>query len=119
MDELTPEQIEIAGLRLEGLRAELEQMLDLSKSGSKPVSLDEPIGRLSRMDAMQQQELVKANRRQHEVRLQQVMAALRRLKDGSFGDCRRCEEPIAPSRIEARPEAPFCLDCQEEIDGAR
>ena len=34
-------------------------------------------------------------------------------------ECRRCEEPIAPSRLEARPEAPFCLDCQEEIDAAR
>ena len=119
MDELTPEQIETAQAKLHGVRAELEQLLQLSKSGSKPVSLEEPIGRLSRMDAMQQQELVKANRRQHEVRLQQVLAALRRIADETFGECRRCEEPIAPSRIEARPEAPFCLDCQEEIDAAR
>jgi DnaK suppressor protein len=119
MDELSSEQVEAARDRLEALRDELEQMLDMSESGSKPVSLDEPIGRLSRMDAMQQQELVKANRRQHEVRLQQVSLALRRIDDGTFGDCRRCEEPIAPSRIEARPEAPFCLDCQEEIDAAR
>lgn len=119
MDEITREQVDAARARLEELRAELEQLLDLSESGSKPVSLEEPIGRLSRMDAMQQQELVKANRRQHEVRLQQVVAALRRIEDGSFGECRRCEEPIASSRLEARPEAPFCLDCQEEIDAAR
>ena len=119
MDELTPEQIEAAQARLGEIHAELEQLLELSKSGSKPVSLEEPIGRLSRMDAMQQQQLVKANRRQHEARLLQVQAALRRIEDETFGECRRCEEPIAPSRIEARPEAPFCLDCQEEIDAAR
>ena len=119
MDELSPEQVEQARQRLESLREELEQLLDLSESGSKPVSLEEPIGRLSRMDAMQQQELTKANRRQHEVRLQQVRAALLRIEQGSFGECRRCEEPIASSRLEARPEAPFCLDCQEEIDASR
>lgn len=119
MDELSPDQVEAARVRLEALRDELEQLLDLSKDGSRPVSLEEPIGRLSRMDAMQQQELTKANRRQHEVRLQQVRAALLRVEQGVFGECRRCEEPIAPSRLEARPEAPFCLDCQEEIDAAR
>jgi len=119
MDELSPEQIETARVRLIAVHEELQLLLGLTKSGAKPVSLDEPIGRLSRMDAMQQQQLVKANRRQHDVRVQQVLAALRRIDDGTFGECRRCEEPISPSRIDARPEAPFCLDCQEEIDAAR
>ena len=119
MNELSPERVERARRRLEALRDELEELLDLSKSGARPVSLDEPIGRLSRMDAMQQQELTKASRRQHEQRLLQVRAALQRIEEETFGACRRCEEPIALPRLEARPEAPFCLDCQEEADAAR
>ena len=30
--------------------------------------------------------------------------------------CRRCEEPIGYKRLSARPESPYCLDCQDEID---
>jgi DnaK suppressor protein len=119
MDELTTERLADLARRLEDLRDELRHLLELSASGAKPVSLEEPIGRLSRMDAMQQQQLTKANRRQHEVRLQQVLSALQRMDEGSYGECRRCEEPIAAARLEARPEAPFCVECQEEVDAAR
>ena len=112
--------VDLAQQRLNDRRNELEELSRISREARNTVELDQQsVGRLSRMDAMQQQELVKANRRQHELRLKQVVAALQRIEDGGFGECRRCEEPIAASRIEARPEAPFCLDCQEEIDAAR
>ena len=118
--ELTAAQLTELAADLAQLREELMAQLARAGDHSAVVELDQQlVGRLSRMDAMQQQELVKANRRQHEVRLKQVIAALHRIDEGSFGECRRCEEPIGVSRVEARPEAPFCLDCQEEIDAAR
>lgn len=120
MSEL-PDDATLARLReqLEALREELTELLEMSKSGAKPVSLDEPIGRLSRVDAMQQQAMVKASRGQLEVRLGQVRLALQRMDEDEYGTCRRCDEPIAIARLEARPEAPFCTACQEGIDQSR
>ena len=40
-------------------------------------------------------------------------AALAALDAGTFGTCRHCDGPISEQRLEAVPEAPFCLDCQE------
>jgi DnaK suppressor protein len=94
------------------LREELQRSLSLSSQGAKPVDLDEPIGRLSRMDAMQQQSMLKANRSAAQLRLQQVEGALVRQRAGEYGECQNCGENIGFPRLKARPEAPFCLSCQ-------
>ncbi|MEP7183203.1 MAG: TraR/DksA C4-type zinc finger protein [Betaproteobacteria bacterium] len=44
--------------------------------------------------------------------LMQVDAALARMRDGAYGDCIECGEPIAPARLAAYPTAPRCLACQ-------
>lgn len=93
-------------------KREIQHQLSLKEEGSKPVSLDEPIGRLSRMDAMQQQQMAKANRDAHRVTLSRVNAALRRIEDGVYGECIECGEYISAPRLRARPEAPFCVNCQ-------
>ena len=49
--ELTPGQLRQLQERLLELRSELEQLLASSEEGARPVALDQPIGRLSRMDA--------------------------------------------------------------------
>jgi hypothetical protein len=51
-EELTEAQERELEADLEALRAELEATLGLAQTGSKPVSLDEPIGRVSRVDAL-------------------------------------------------------------------
>jgi len=48
--------------------------------------------------------------------LQSARAALRRIKEGSFGACQQCEEEISPKRLAAIPWAPFCIVCQEAFD---
>ena len=55
--ELTPQQLEDLYQALERDRLRLEKHLQLTKEGSKPVQLGTPIGRLSRMDAIQQQQM--------------------------------------------------------------
>lgn len=96
----------------------LERDLDGSQAaaaeGAATVDLDEPIGRLSRMDAIQQQKMVEASRAQMQRRLQLVRGALRRLRDDEYGECVTCGEDIGFARLEAQPEAPFCLACQSE-----
>ncbi|GAB3661754.1 TraR/DksA family transcriptional regulator [Ramlibacter alkalitolerans] len=44
--------------------------------------------------------------------LQRIVAALRRLGDGSYGECQDCGEPIDERRLFALPATPFCTACQ-------
>ena len=46
--------------------------------------------------------------------LKKIEKALSRIDDGTFGICERCEEPISPKRLEARPVTTLCIRCKEE-----
>ncbi|MCU1262668.1 MAG: transcriptional regulator, TraR/DksA family, partial [Bryobacterales bacterium] len=43
----------------------------------------------------------------------------RRIQEGSFGICEECDQEIHPKRLAAVPWAPFCIGCQEAVDGNR
>ncbi len=116
MGELTAAEQHELHTKLLELRSELTNLLVDSSASSQAVDLDQPIGRLSRMDALQQQAMAKANRAGHQRRLILVDAALIAIKTERYGECRRCEEPIGFSRLQVRPESPFCLDCQKESE---
>ncbi len=113
-EELSTEQQAQLHQRLLELRHELEALLASSEAASRPVELDQPIGRLSRMDALQQQHMAQAGRENTRQRLQRVQAALALFARNEYGLCRLCEEPIGFARLSARPEAPLCLACQGE-----
>ena len=98
---------------------ELRTSVSASAGAAAPVDLDEPIGRLSRVDAMQQQAMVQAGRRAAKLRLQQVEVALRRCELDDYGFCRDCGDTIDVARLRARPEAPFCLKCQSKSEARR
>lgn len=112
MNELNTQQL--AGLHQASLnlRKKLQQLVENYSDGAQPVSLDEPIGRLARMDAMQQQSMVQANRRTTRIRLTRIEAALRRHASHGYGLCVEYEEDIGYARLKAQPEAPFCIGCQ-------
>jgi DnaK suppressor protein len=97
---------------LDTLAADLRVQLVSSEEGARPVDLDEPIGRLSRMEAMQQQSMTQANRRAAQLRLQQVEAAKMRVERDEYGECAECGEAVGFKRLVVRPEAPLCIGCQ-------
>jgi DnaK suppressor protein len=51
--------------------------------------------------------------------LGQIDAALKRINDGSFGECLNCEQEINRKRLEAIPWVPYCITCQELLDSTR
>ena len=116
MNELSPDQLRELNAALLARKQELEQLLASTKDGTRPVDLSQPIGRLTRMDAIQQQSMSAANRRQHNLRLRLIEQALDAMQRDRYGLCLKCEDPIGYARLKARPESPFCLDCQNEID---
>ena len=117
MHPLTQQHVAELRSALLALRDEFQFVLDNSIEGAKPVGLDQPIGRLSRMDAMQQQSMVQANRRTAQTRLTRIEAALRRYDGAEYGLCVECEEEIGYARLKAQPEAPFCIGCQGNREG--
>ena len=100
--------------RLEAARDELQYLETLTKEGRKPVELDQTQqGRLSRMDAIQVQEMALEQERRRELELLRINAALQRLEEGEFGFCSRCGEQIEIKRLEISPSNPLCLDCAQ------
>ena len=114
MDELTAEQLKELHADLIKLQASLHGALEAGADGAKPVDVDEPIGRISRGDAMQQQQMARATKQKNQLRLQQCEVALKAADNGEYGYCKLCEEPVGYKRLKARPETPFCLTCQTE-----
>ena len=103
---------------LHELADELKALIEATADGARPVDLDAPIGRLSRMDAIQQKEMSQASRSAAERRLLQVRAALQRIDADEYGDCLDCGAEIGHARLSARPEAPFCIACQSRREGS-
>ena len=98
---------------LEALKVELREAIDGSAEDAQPVELDQPaIGRVSRIDAIQQQKMLEANRSAQRARLLQVTSALDRFEEDEYGDCLACGEPIGFARLKARPESLYCITCQ-------
>lgn len=51
-----------------------------------------------------------------ERKLESINSALRAIEKGRYGLCERCGNPIDPARLEVRPDATLCLDCQREVE---
>jgi len=111
-EELTAAQRLELRATLERLERALTSAIDLSADEAKPVDLETPIGRLSRIDAIAQREISQAGRRQQVHELAQVRAALHVVDDEEFGVCRICDETIDFRRLAARPFVLICLQCQ-------
>lgn len=76
-----------------------------------PVSPDNAIGRVSRMDAIVNKSIFETSLRQAEEKLTQLKEMLGKLDDPAFGLCARCKKPIPVKRIVLMPQSKFCVHC--------
>lgn len=105
--------------RVEQFRPTLEQMLEellslreSSAQSREAVQLDQQsVGRLSRMDAMQAQQMALAADRQRKMQISRIRRALRQMDDGEFGYCVECGDEISNGRLGADPTAHLCVSC--------
>lgn len=105
--------------RLIGARDELLRLIDASEESRGPVELDQArVGRLSRMDALQEQAMAIETERRRRVEIRRVDAALARLEEGEYGACVECGEDIEPKRLDLDPTAPLCISCASFIKGS-
>jgi len=104
---------------LESLRDEIVRQLErlersmlVTDEGLRPVELNPgAVGRLSRIDELQNQAVVQNLREREQLKLGGLLKALRRMEEGVYGLCVECGCEIPVDRLLVFPETPTCLDC--------
>jgi len=97
--------------KLTELRKELTSVEKAGNEAAETVVLDQTrVGRLSRMDALQNQAISIEVKRRRENQLRQIDSALARLKNGKFGFCVDCGEKINARRLEFDPTSTLCIE---------
>ncbi|MDX1471632.1 MAG: TraR/DksA C4-type zinc finger protein [Flavobacteriaceae bacterium] len=81
------------------------------KELTKAIAPDDAIGRVSRMDAINNKSVNEASLRQAEQKLKSLNTVLNKLEDSDFGICLKCNKPIPIGRIMIRPESLLCVNC--------
>ena len=108
------EAIEQFRQQLLALRSALQEMEETYKETGETVELDQTrVGRLSRMDAMQSQQMALESSRRRQHQLLKIEGALSRIKSGAYGYCFICDEEIAALRLVADPTSTRCMACME------
>jgi DnaK suppressor protein len=93
--------------RLDAIGSELAAVAE----STEPVAPDVSIGRLSRLDSMQMQQMALAGRRRLEEERARLHEAVIRIDAGRYGTCALCGEDIDAERLEYQPDAVACMPC--------
>ncbi len=105
--------------RLAAELASTEEALAQADAAAATVKLDQSsVGRLTRMDALQQQALAQGLRERLLTRLRRVRAAADRVDAGTFGTCCSCGASLDAARLHNDPATVFCADCLQERERA-
>lgn len=81
------------------------------KEMTQPIEPDDAIGRVSRMDAINNKSVTEAALRAAQHKLNDLEDVLRRVDAKDFGICVNCKKPIPMQRIILVPQAKVCMDC--------
>lgn len=112
MNHLTPDQITELTAELDAVVRKLERSMRTTKQALRPVKLDQTaVGRLSRIDSLQNQGLTRNLQEREQAKLAQVASALERMARSEYGLCVECGGEIAFERLQVFPETPTCSRC--------
>ena len=88
---------------------EIEELEELTQ----PISPENSIGRVSRMDAINNKSVAEAALRSSRRKLNNLKMALSKIDDSNFGICNMCKNPIPPARLMYMPESTRCIRCAD------
>ncbi|NRA93682.1 MAG: TraR/DksA C4-type zinc finger protein [Psychroserpens sp.] len=88
-----------------------QQSIEEYKELTKPIAPNDAIGRVSRMDAINNKSINEASLRQAELKLSKLKLVLSKIDHDDFGVCLKCKQPIPVGRILIRPESLLCVNC--------
>ena len=79
----------------------------------KPIAPENSIGRISRMDAINNKSVVEAALREAKNKMQQLHVMKKKIKAPDFGACVKCKKEIPFGRLMIRPHSKFCVNCAQ------
>jgi len=101
------EIIKIIHEQIESTKEEIKELIELTK----PISLDNSIGRLSRMDAINNKTINEKALRDKKRNLQKLERAVERHREGKLGKCLKCGNEIPFGRLKFMPYTTRCVKC--------
>lgn len=99
--------ISILNSKIVSVKVDIEELQELIK----PIPLDASIGRISRMDAINNRTINESSLREKKKILQRLEKALERSGDKDFGNCQKCGNEIPFGRLEYMPQVTRCVVC--------
>lgn len=93
--------------------AKTEKIIAEYKEMTKPIAPENAIGRLSRMDAINNKAVTESALRQAEDKLDKLKYVLTRVGGDDFGICKKCKKPIPLGRILLMPQSFYCVQCAQ------
>jgi DnaK suppressor protein len=114
---MNPEQKKELLKTIESEMAALEIEIKTFESLTRPVSPDNAIGRLTRMEAINNKSINEAALSKARDRLTRLRHALSMIDDPDFGFCSQCGEPIPYARLKIMPDSSLCVTCAEQVMG--
>lgn len=93
--------------QIASVKEEIEELTELTR----PVSLDASIGRLSRMDAINNKAINEMALRDKKQVMNKLERALERYSDDKLGKCLKCGNEIAFGRLKIMPYTTRCVSC--------
>lgn len=106
-DEEKEELKAIIDHQISSIREEISELTELTK----PITLDNSIGRLSRMDAINNKTINEKALRDKKRILQKLERAIERFKEKKAGTCLKCGEAIPFGRLKIMPYTTRCVKC--------
>ncbi len=90
-----------------------EEKIKGMESMAEPITPENSIGRISRMDAINNKSVVEAALRTARKRLNSLKLAVSKVEDENFGLCSMCKNPIPAARLMYMPESTRCVRCAD------
>ncbi len=114
---MTPEQRQTLKQKIVEEIAAQKKLIASLRETSKPVAPDNAIGRLSRMEAINDTSVSEASLTTAQTKMARLETALGKVDLPEFGICSICGQPIPHGRVMLMPESPFCVPCAEKRRG--
>ena len=105
------EELKKLAKEIKSLITQLKKEISDLEDSTAPISPENSIGRISRMDAINNKSVVEASLRNRKKKLSKLQLALAKINTPGFGLCTSCKQTINPKRLMLLPESVKCIKC--------
>ena len=110
---MSPEDKQLLKNKIQDLIVKYEHDIKETEKMTQPISPENSLGRISRMDAINNKSVMEASLRNKISKRNKLKMALIQIEKEGFGSCLNCKKPINPKRLMFMPESTKCINCAD------